>query len=315
MNDLSEILLGILGRIQEEKNHTDFCLTIKGRNDKAACIQVYSWHSEDGPDEDLFKVAAVLEGDFDMESATIAADMALSSSVVISFAAQDSNSFQKQQQLSLLMEGVPDIHLSEFWANWISWRLLLRAIPVNCSQTWASLTSLGLHLVMNTREDEEYYRKTLNSGPLRRFLDQLKMLRKLSLSFYSELQEHDDFQFHAPLEHILDTSTNWPNLENLELEYVDSTAQELLVFLESHRLTLRDLTLRNYTLLSGSWIKTLCKVRRLLSLEAAEVAGSIAARGELWLIKDVILAEDLGFWLTNRDSELPCPLTYGNMTR
>ena len=99
----------------------------------------------------------------------------------------------------------------------------------------------------------------------------------------------------------MDTVTKWPRLESLHLDGFDSTSQELLHFLESHSLTLKALTLRNYFLLSGSWVQTLPELRDFLSLEKAEVSGAVKGNNELWLVKtpefeeNCFLAEDLGY--------------------
>jgi len=174
---------------------------------------------------------------------------------------------------------------------------------------------------MDTLEDQLQCREILITGNLRKFLDQLRMLRHLSLIFYSELPENDMIWSHAPFEYALDTVTKWPRLESLQLDGFDSTAQELLYFLESHSLTLKALTLRNYFLLSGSWMQTLPELREFLSLERAEVAGAIEANNELWLVKipefdeNCFLAEDLGYWLTHLKTELVCPLTKRNLVK
>ncbi len=86
---------------------------------------------------------------------------------------------------------------------------------------------------------------------------------------------------HAPFEYALDTVTKWPRLESLHLDGFDSTAQELLYFLKSHSLILKALTLKNYFLLSGSWMQTLPKLRDFLFLEKAEISGVVEGNNEL----------------------------------
>lgn len=113
--------------------------------------------------------------------------------------------------------------------------------------------------------------------------------------------------------------TKWPRLKSLQLDGFDSTAQELLYFLELHSLTLKALMLRNYFLLSGSWMQALPELWEFLSLERVEVSGAIEANNELWLVKTLefkencFLAEDLGYWLTHPKIELDCPLTKWNL--
>lgn len=317
MGDCGEIfdVLDIL----QERNAKGFCLTLKGRKQ---CIQVYSWESQDGPDEADFDLSTVLAGDFDVNAVTEAAETVLCSSIVVSFDCEGfDGSVPQPQRLMSLIDGTSGFHIKEFWANCISWRLLHRAIPASFTSTWSSLTSIELDLVMNGPADQECYRDIQISGWLRNFLDQLKMLTKLGLSFYSGSPEHDGSSFHAPLEHMLDTASNWPNLETLKLDRLDSTAEELLRFLESHSSTLRDLTLRDYHFLSGSWTKALPKIRELLSLRTAEVSGEIEACNELWFIESLefdescTLTRDLARWLTDRTLDSACPLTQENMVK
>jgi hypothetical protein len=245
------------------------------------------------------------------------------SSVVASFNIIEESSYgiTSQRPLTELIQGASGICLHEFWTQNISWRLLHGTIPDKIPQAWLSLIHITLELTTDTLEDQSRYREVLINGSLRRFLDRLRMLQHLGLIFYSELPENDIIWSHAPFEHVVDTVTKWPRLKSLQLDGVDSTAQELLYFLESHSLTLKALTLRNYFLLSGSWMQALPELREFLSLARAEVAGAIEANNELWLVKipefdeNCFLAEDLGYWLTHPKTKLDCPLTKRNMVK
>jgi hypothetical protein len=65
-------------------------------------------------------------------------------------------------------------------------------------------------------------------------------------------------------------------------------------------------------------MKALPEMRESLALESAEVAGGIRASDALWLIEisdDCHLAEDLGCWPTNSESESAYFLMPGNMVK
>jgi hypothetical protein len=323
MNGATEEILDLLFHTRKVQTTDGFRLTIKKQSEhEIRYIEVFVW--EPGmPNEDDFVTATLIEGDFDMVSVTKAVKSVPVSSVVASFNVIEESSYgnTSQRPLTELIQKASAICLHEFWTQNISWTLLHGIVPDKIPQSWLSLEHITLELTTDTLEDQSRYREVLQNGSLRRFLDQLQMLQHLGLIFYSELPENDMIWSHAPFEHVVDTVTKWPRLKSLQLDGVDSTAQELLYFLESHSLTLKALTLRNYRLLSGSWMQALPELRESLSLARAEVAGAIEAKNELWLVKipefdeNCFLAEDMGYWLTHRKAELDCPLTEWNMVK
>jgi hypothetical protein len=323
MNSATEELLDILFHSGKAQATNGFRLTIKRQTGhEIRYIEVFIW--EPGmPNEDEFQSATLVEGNFDIISVIKAVKSVPVSSVVASFNIMEEYSygFTSPQSLTELIQGASGICLHELWTQNINWRLLCGIIPEKISHIWLSLERVTLELTTDTLEDQLRCREILVKGTLKRFLDQLRKLRHLSLISYSELPENDMGWSHSLFEHTLDTMTKWPHLKSLQLDGFDSTAQELLYFLESHSLTLKALSLRNYFLLSGSWIQTLPELRKSLSLEKAEVAGAIEAKGELWLVKipdfdqNCFLAEDLGYWLTHPKAESACPLINRNLVK
>ncbi|KAH7111761.1 hypothetical protein B0J11DRAFT_512015 [Dendryphion nanum] len=321
MNGATEEVLDLLFHTRKVQTTNEFRLTIKTEHE-IGYIEVFIWGPE-MPNKGHFVMPTVVKGDFDMTSVTEAVKSFPVSSVVASFSIVEERSYNitSQRPLTDFIQGASGICLHEFWTQNVNWRLLCGIVPEKESQAWQLLTSITLELTMDTLDDQLQCREILMKGNLRKFLDQIRTLRHLSLIFYSELPKTDMIWSHAPFEYALNTVTKWPRLECLQLDGFDSTAQELLYFLESHSVTLKALTLRNYFLLSGSWMQTLPEMWEFLSLERAELSGAIEANNELWLVKtpefeeNCFLAEDLGYWLTHPKIESDCPLTKRNLVR
>ncbi len=319
MNDITEELGDILNHLREVST-AGFRLTIEKQNeDEMEHVEVFVWESGK-PNEDDFAIPTVVEGHINVASVTRAVRLLPGSSVVASFelCGEHRGGLRSSRPLAELIEGAPGTKMREFWTKDIHWSFLDRVIPTEVHESWLSLHSITLDLVADTLEDQMQCRHILMTGELRRFLDQLRMVRHLSLTFFSDPLDSDTSWPHGPFEYALDTVTKWPLLKSLCLDGLDSTAQELLHFLECHRATLKSLTLRNYFLLSGSWMYVLPEIRELLSLEGAEVAGTIGAGAEFWLVKvpefddNCFLAEDIEHYLTHPKEELDCPLTRRN---
>ena len=145
------------------------------------------------PNKDNFVTPAVVEGDFDMASVIQAVKSVPVSSVVASFNVVEDRSCNttSQRPLTEFIQGASGIRLHEFWTQNVNWRLLRGIIPEKISQTWLSLTSITLELTTDTLKDQLQYREILIKGNLRKFLDQFRTIRHLSLIFYSELPEND----------------------------------------------------------------------------------------------------------------------------
>lgn len=117
----------------------------------------------------------------------------------------------------------------------------------------------------------------------------------------------------------METQTPWLNLKSLHLDGFESTAQGLTTFLRCHRATLRNLTLRNYFLLSSLWMHLLPDLRELLDLKEVEISGAVEGCNELWLVKTpkrqdkCLLSENVTHWLKHPKAELSCPLSKRNL--
>jgi hypothetical protein len=324
MNKTTEEVCNILIRTRKVQTTNGCRLTIRRQTeDGIGYIEVFIWES-DMPNEADFVSTTVVEGGFDMASVVKAVKSIPTSSIVASLDVTEERRYRltSSRPLTELMKQTSGVCIQELWTQGITWRLFHGIIPAKVPQAWLSLTSITLDLITDTLEDQLQCRETLLKGELRKFLSQLRMLRHLNLNFYSELLEDDDMIWsHAPLEYALDTRTKWPHLKSVQIDGFNSTTQELLYFLESYCSTLKALTLRNYFLLSGSWLQTLPAMREFLSLETAEIAGAMKANNELWLIKvpefdeNCFLAEDLSYWLTHPTIELACPLTRTNLVK
>jgi hypothetical protein len=320
MHVTTEDVLDILCHTHKAQTTDGFRLTFKWQIEhETRYTEVFIWESD--LNEDHFTTTTVVEGNFDMASITNAVKMLPGCSVVASFEITEGRPYTTTipRPLSTLLEGAAGFRLHEFWTKDINWTLLNEVIPLMVSEAWIALTSITLDLKTDTLEDQSHFQEIITQGEMRKFLSQLRMLRHLSVSAYSELPEQEVLWFHAPLEHILDTSTTWPYLQSLHLDGIDSSASELLYFLELHSSTLKTLTIRNYYLLSGSWIQALPEIHEFLSLKRAEIAGALEAYNELWLIRipefdeNCFLAEDLGYWLTHRQIDSAFPLTKENL--
>lgn len=295
-------------------------LTIRKPNeDNIQYIEVFLWDSHT-PEESHFSTTTVVDSDINLSLLADAMITVSVNCVAVSFTSADSNyALTSPQPLTRLTEPLLGIELHEVWTKNISWKFFQKFLPTRAPESWHNLTCFTLDLMIETLEDQSRCIDVLEKGSLRRFLAQLSMLQHLSLSFYSELPSYDVLCSHAPLEQILGTQTVWPHLKSLLLDSFDGTAQELLNFLDSHSPTLRELTLRNHFLLSGSWMEVLAEARELLRLERAEVSGAVEACNELWLVRipeyqeNCFLAEDLTYWLTHPRANLNCPLSKSNL--
>jgi len=311
-------LINLFLHLRELRPTDEARLTIRNSDgEHVHYLEIFVWGS-DVPDERHFTKTTLIDSDIELSSVAETLKLASVSCVVVSLIGP-SYDVDSPQPLSRLLSGYAEGTIHELWTQRLCWKYL-QTISLQESQSWATLKTITLDLIIDTMEDEACCVNVMAKGHLKRFLAGLKMIEHLGL-FFSNLAGYDSQLSHGPLEHILDTQVTWSYLKSIRLNGFNSTAQELIHFLINQSTTLRALKLHNYLLLTRSWLDVLPELRDSLDLCSAEVAGVIEGSNELWLIKipgqqeKCFLAEDLTYWLTHRKVNLLCPLSKENMAR
>lgn len=141
---------------------------------------------------------------------------------------------------------------------------------VKCLRVLKLEMSVGINAYRDTDAYSDESGEDLKRFRLVEFLSAAPVLEDLSLYFNSFEDKYGAYK----LRYIVGSFT-WSVLRKLNFGWLETNQEELIAFFVRHSPTLRDITIHDIRLLSGTWALTLERMSVLLKLESAEFYGMI----------------------------------------
>lgn len=198
------------------------------------------------------------------------------------------------RQLGALHKVIPEGKIENLRARYLDCEFFTRSSPMKISRVWSSVTHLDLALMPDSAD-------TLQNG-LKLVLQQLVMLRRLSLQFY--VYAEPGF---PQLESIMDYSSIWPCLTSLTLSGFASTEVGFTNALTLNMSTIEYLGLGNFKLLIGSWIPILTIIRKR-ALKGVNLHGHLEDQARDWWEDQSPFRQTEKWLVEDYKSKMNCPL-------